>query len=551
MNKITVFLFSFILAIGALYSQTPAFPGAEGGGMYTTGGRGGKVIYVTSLEDTNTQGTLRWAINQTGARTIMFKVSGIIELKSRLSISKGDLTIAGQTAPGDGICIKNYEMVVNADNVIIRYMRFRLGDLITTHEPDALWGRERKNIIIDHCSVSWSIDECASFYSNDNFTMQWCYITESLNSSLHGKGNHGYGAIWGGKNATFHHNLLAHHNSRNPRFNGWKRSGIPTNPFDEERVDYRNNVIYNWGDNSAYGGENGKYNIVANYYKYGPATKSSIRSKIVQVDMDSDPVTFNPGYGSFYVTDNYVYGNSTVTGNNWHKDGVKFASGVTQAMAQALTPFDCYSITQHTAEIAYEKVLEYGGASLSRDAVDSRISNEVKNGTYTYVGSVTGKKGIIDSQSDAGGWPVYNSTAAATDSDNDGIPDGWLNANYPGKTSNELNEEGYTYLEVYINSLVQQITENQNKDALTGIANETISDSDVNIYINKHSNTIVVNSEEGQKRISVYDLTGKLINNQIVSGGENQIQLYSDFNSLYIVRIEMESGEITSSKISR
>ena len=456
--KKTSLVITFLLcAYLVIHAQTPAFPGAEGGGMYATGGRGGKVYYVTTLnDDANDTGSLRYAVNQKGARTILFKVSGIIALKERLKIAHGDVTIAGQSAPGDGICIKNYEVVVGADNVIIRYLRFRLGDEVSDRQPDALTGKNQRNIIIDHCSISWSVDEACSFYSNENFTLQWCFVTESLNSSSHAKGEHGYGGIWGGKNASFHHNLLAHHNSRNPRFNGWKRDGLKyTNVLDEERVDFRNNVIYNWGNNSVYGGESaGKYNVVNNYYKSGPATKKAIQSKIVQIDIDKDTVNYPPGHGQYYITGNYVYGNAVVTADNWHKDGVVRKEGVTDK-CRVEAPLECTPITEQTAEQAFEAVLAHGGASLARDAVDKRIVEEVRNGTATYNGSVGGRPGLIDSQNDVGGYPEYRSATPTADSDNDGIPDGWLKANkLRCKKATDMNKEGYTYLEVYLNGVL-------------------------------------------------------------------------------------------------
>lgn len=442
-----------------------AFPGAEGHGKNTTGGRGGKVIKVTNLNDSG-PGSLRAAINETGKRIIIFEVSGNIKLQSRLQIKNGDVTIAGQTAPGDGICIQDHEVNIDANNIIIRYMRFRLGDTnIATIESDAIWGRQRESIIIDHCSMSWSIDEVASFYHNKNFTLQWCIISESMNNSGHSKGAHGYGGLWGGAPATFHHNLLAHHTSRNPRFDGGKRSGTGISSFGTDKVDYRNNVIYNWTGNSAYGGENGQYNIINNYYKAGPATITNNRKmRIIEVSKESN-VQYAPGYGKFYIKGNYVHGYPAITENNWNGGGVAYDSGLNQVLVQETTPFASEAIPAHTAEQAYDAVLNYAGASYKRDGVDARIVSEVWSGTASYNGSVTNLKGIIDTQRDVDGWPFLNIANSPVDTDEDGMPDAWETAK--GLDPKKANANGknlstaYDNIEVYINSLVKTITEAQ------------------------------------------------------------------------------------------
>ncbi|NCB83575.1 MAG: pectate lyase [Bacteroidia bacterium] len=448
-------LFIVFISLSAS-AQTPAFPGAEGAGMFTTGGRGGKVLYVTSLEDNDSVGTLRWAIRKKGPRTILFNVSGIIQLNSPLFINNGDVTIAGQSAPGDGICISNHETIISADNVIVRYLRFRLGDG-AKEAIDAFSGKSQKNIIIDHCSMSWSVDECSSFYDNENFTMQWCLIAESLRNSAHVKGEHGYGGIWGGKNVTFHHNLLVSHDSRNPRFCGSRYS----NQSELEKVDFRNNVIYNWGANNAYAAEGGSYNLVNNYYKPGPASKTN---KYFINPYADDGKNHQPAgiFGRFYLKGNVMEGNRAITKNN--VSGVKmgsnfaeFAPNVTLNELISNTEFSIPKPKTQSAKKAYQSVLKSAGCSLVRDVLDMRYVNETRTGTFTFKGSKGSSNGLIDSQNDVGGWPVYNSLPAPPDTDGDGIPDGWLEKRYPGKKSTDLNKNGYTYLEVYLNSIVKHI----------------------------------------------------------------------------------------------
>jgi hypothetical protein len=453
MKKMMMAVF-VVFSMGSLQvtSQTLAFPGAEGFGKFTTGGRGGRVIYVSNLNDEG-HGSFRDACTQQGARIVLFKVSGTIFLKTRLNISGGDLTIAGQTAPGDGICIAGADVNVKADNVIIRFMRFRMGD-INKIEGDAFGGLRNKNFMVDHCSMSWSTDECASFYGNQNFTLQWCIVSESLANTVHSKGPHGFGGIWGGINASFHHNLLAHHTSRNPRFG---------NLVESRNMDFRNNVVYNWGFNSAYGGEGGEQNYVANYYKSGPATQENVKNRFLQITKNT-----TQNYGIFYVADNVMEGNKQVTNDNWK--GIVISKGETDKddnpdqqlrfKSKAEKPFAFEPIPVQTAEKAYIEVLQKAGASLKRDPVDLRVINEVKTGTAQFGKWFDGGgKGIIDSQEQVGGWPELKSLPAPNDKDGDGMPDSWeagkkqLNPDLPDGNRFDLDPK-YTNLEVYLNSLV-------------------------------------------------------------------------------------------------
>lgn len=437
-----------------------AFPTAEGYGKYTVGGRGGRVIEVTNLNDSG-EGSLRAAIDASGPRTVVFRVSGTIDLKSSLKIKNPYITIAGQTAPGDGICIKRYPLSINTDEVIIRYIRVRLGDE-TGDEADAISCRGPKNVILDHISVSWSIDEAMSVYHCENITIQWCMITESLYMSNHSKGAHGFGGIWGSNYATYHHNLIAHHSSRNPRF----ASGGGYN-------DYRNNVVYNWGYNSTYGGEKQQegsdkfvffqVNMVGNYYKPGPATGSGVRDRIANPSYRSDD-----DYGLWYIDGNYMDDSEMVTNSNWAGvDGVPMDMMLKMRQNE---PWPAMPINEQTPQDAYELVLAKAGCSLPyRDDVDWRISEEVRTGTAWYEGEYYKQLkdvpdeslicGMIDSQEDVGGWPELRSEPAPLDTDGDGMPDEWevkygLDPQTPD--NNRLNADGYTALEVYINSLAKE-----------------------------------------------------------------------------------------------
>ena len=438
-----------------------AFPGAEGFGKYTTGGRGGKVFIVTNLNDDG-EGSFRKAVTAKGARIIVFAISGTIHLNSPLRFTS-DVTIVGQTAPGDGICLADYPVTLGGDNIIVRFLRFRMGDknqkggmVDGNGGDDAFGGTHRKNIIIDHCSMSWSTDEVFSVYGGDSTTLQWNLISEPLNYSYHfetgdtGYEHHGYGAIWGGRHSSFHHNLFAHCNSRTPRFDGIRN--IP-----EENCDYRNNVIYNWGSNNVYAGEGGNYNIVNNYYKYGPSTYISVRYRIVNPYKRSDIP-----FGKFYVNGNYVDGWPNVTADN--SLGVVMNGGNQDDKKASLvtTEFAAENVIMQPADKAYQLVLKNAGAILpARDTLDERIINDVKNRTGRFIDVQGGYSHSTSYELTVNAWPVLRSLPTLKDSDNDGMPDEWekkngLNSNDAGDAQGYKLDKNYTNIEVYVNSLVKQ-----------------------------------------------------------------------------------------------
>jgi hypothetical protein len=436
--------------------KLPAFPGAEGAGAFTPGGRGGKVLLVSNLNDKG-PGSLREAVEVQGPRTVLFRVAGIITLETPLAINNPFITIAGQSAPGDGICIRGQTTEINTHDVVLRYLRFRRGN--TKVRDDALGGNPRGNVIVDHCSCSWGLDENLSLYRYvtkegdkfikhpvENLTIQWCISSEALNPF-----NHAFGGTWGGKNCSFHHNLFASNTGRNPSI------GMGGD------FDFRNNVLFNWRHRTVDGGDgSSRINVISNYYKPGPVTTSEeLRHRICKVDARSQKDQY-PGAGKWYVAGNFVDGNSKVTADNW-AGGVQYAPerknkdevipAPTEKDARVLAPFPAASITQHKAEEAYELVLNWAGATLpKRDPVDVRVIESVRTGKTTY------KDGIIETPADVGGWPEYKSADLDLDTDGDGIPDWWekkygLDPNDPSDGVKDCNGDGYTNLEKYLNGI--------------------------------------------------------------------------------------------------
>ena len=567
------------LMSAAALAQAPAFPGAEGHGRYVTGGRGGKVIHVTNLNDKGT-GSFRAAVTGNSKKIIVFDVAGVIPLASNLTIG-ANTTILGQTAPSPGITLRYYT-VQPEDNCIIRFIRLRRGQEKDINDgADATWQRNKTGIIFDHCSFSWSIDEVASFYDNNNFTMQWCTVAESLTNPGHSKGAHGYGGIWGGKLASFHHNFVGHLMNRGPRFNGARYgwTGYTSNkeydtykwenPVQAENVDFRNCVMYN-AQGTCYGGPGGgQINIVNNYYKAGPSQslksktlngiKVSVSSgkergsqdRITQVTVSSSgnsdkkhpeyyemtsryfisgnttettkgTVTKNQDWkGVVYDKGTYTYNGERYSADkkNFYGDAVAHQTidGVSCVKIKMDNPAPTGEVTTHSAAEAFSKVLAYGGASLYRDEIDARYMEEAKTGTAQYKGSITLSPGIIDKVSDVNGYTesTFGSAShpADFDTDKDGIPDAWELANglNPNDDSDaltySLDGKGYyTNLEVYANSLVEDIMKQGNADA----------ENKVDEYYPEWKNPtgisqVITSYSGGIAKVTYYSLNGTLL----------------------------------------
>ncbi len=573
---------SFFLIAGSMgiHAQTPAFPTAEGYGMMATGGRGGKVVEVTNLADDangNTVGSLRWALKQNTLvpTTIVFRVSGVINLVADLRSKRtAGTTIAGQTAPGDGICIRGAKVNLGgSENLIVRHLRFRIGMKgDTAFAAGGSIGIENaKNFILDHCTFGWSGEENMTIYDNKLTTVQWCIIHEGLYASGHAKGARSYGCQWGGETATYHHNLLAHNVSRTPRFNGSKNTDVKV------IYDYVNNVNYNWGkENSAYGAyieiNNGAFscNMVNNYYKPGPARPGTSSSFFAQSSYSA--AMGKTLIAKWHMSGNYMEGTANASKNTDNYLGLDASgyesNGVSKSLLIAEAPFTVpYGVTTEPAPDAYNSVLAKAGA-FPRDTVDRRIIHEVRTGTASgkgtsvnylnsdgttyspnpYYGMV---KGIIDNPVLAFGvaaYPEYKTYNTITDNDHDGLDDEWETANGLNPADpddrNKKTKSGYTCLEVYLNGLLGENIELEFPVAGTNeIAQQTIK-----TFFDSSGNTLYIQSNRNIHSVFLYDLLGRKM-----LGYTGEYITYIDVSELpgglYMISITTNDGKTERMKI--
>jgi len=571
-NPLVLTLFMLIFLSSSLLSQTPAFPTAEGYGKFAKGGRGGKVVFVENLEDyiaynsieTPIQGSLRWALTQYPGQplTVIFRVSGTIKLKpyivgvanqNDLKCSRANLTIAGQTAPGEGICIRNTKVNLGGStDLIVRNMRFRIGEnsVDSTFIPGGSVGCENAlRVIFDHCVFGWSGEENITMYDNRYSTVQWSVMHEGLYDDGHGKGSRSYGGQCGGINATWHHNLFAHNYSRSPRLNG-ARTDNETRVF----IEYINNVNYNWGRSGApYGGEcyagtlrSHTANFVANYYKPGPGTDAT------RVFFNAS-TTAGANYPKWYVAGNVMEGSPTLSTNNWAGFSVSYAIGsITDIKSDTLlTPplanvyagswvgYQPYKINIQTADEAYNSVVANVG-TINRDSVERRIIREVKTGTSLFKASM-GRWGIIDKSYNVEGYLPYPVAIAPDDNDRDGMADVWELANGLDPTNPEdrnlLTPSGYTALEVYLNSLLgEQISHN-----FVSSTSE-VTNFDAKIVPTLIKDKFEVVSDVPMQSAIIYNSAGQQL---FVSSllENNNVDVSKLITGCYLVRLNKYSGE--------
>ncbi|PHN01651.1 pectinesterase family protein [Flavilitoribacter nigricans] len=538
------------------FAQLPAFPGAEGYGKYTTGGRGTPqtpttVFTVTNLTDVNSPGSLRYALRASAAhRTIVFRVSGTIRLTSRLTIP-ANTTIAGQTAPGGGICIADHPVVISGDNVILRYLRVRLGDRYQNQGmvdgsggDDALGNLGNKHIIIDHCSVSWSNDEALTVYRGDSITLQWNIISEPLNYSYHFEAGgsdfqeHGYGGIWGSRHGSFHHNLIMHLKGRAPRFSG--NSSYPSGTV--ENCDFRNNVIYNWRDYSTNGGEGGRYNLVNNYYKYGPSTRDGNPSGAPRRAMIMNPSRSSSlPYPKVYLSGNFVDSYPDVTASNWLGIAPAGGSRSDTASIKVEQPHTVEPMPTESAEEAYVQVLAKAGANLPlRDTLDERLVNDVLNRTGRIIDVQGGYPHGTPFAETIDAWPDLAPGTSPADTDADGMPDEWellrgLNPNDDSDRSG-IAANGYTNLENYLNGLTQDAGgENSDYDlvvATDGSGDFRSVQAAINAVPTNLSEPFVIYIRNGKYKEKISVPSNKPFIQLVGESVANTVLYYDDYASL-------------------
>ena len=549
-----------------------AFPTAEGFGKYATGGRGGKVVKVTSLADDNSEGTLRWAFNQYPGEpiTIVFEVSGEIVLNSDMRVKRSDWTLAGQTAPGEGIVITHNKVNFGgSENFIVRNVRFRVGQKDVKGNvlaANALGAENCMNFIIDHCSFGWSVEENMNTADSHFLTVQYSMVHEGLYDAGHSKGARGYGCQWGGSPATYHHNLLAHNNSRSPRLNGARGEDYVV------FMEYVNNVNYNYGKRGGcYGGENtaeiSKFNgnnsahecnFMNNYYKPGPV---SDKSKVEFVNSSyARPGATSWGPAKWYVNGNIAEGIANATADNWQGMAAETYSLSDIRVDERIvtkTPWYRYSVVKpygqyvpeeymlydfESAEDAFKTVVAKAG-TVNRDAVERRVAADVQNGTGSH-----GNNGIIDTENDVEGFYEYDKNyTVPTDTDGDGMPDEWEkknNLNPEIADNNLLNSEGYTALEVYLNSLMGELMTND--FGQSGIESVIVR---TEVSYDSFTHTLTTGDEAIGANLEVYGMDGRLMDSLRVSARETSLEHLAP--GLYLLRLSSRTIAPATLKIKR